>query len=261
MSVKTALILAAGNGTRLQSSLQQIPKPLIPVGGVPLLRRVVLGAQHAGIHRFVIVIGHLGQVVQGYFAQHPVTGVSLQWVKNEEYEKANGMSVLKARRELQEPFLLLMSDHLFDPNTAQALLRQPLLDGEVILGVDRKLDRIFDIEDATKVRLSGDRITDIGKVLTDYDAVDTGMFLCHPVLFDALQASVIDGDCALSDGIRYLARRDHMRAFDIGDALWLDVDTPEAVRYAETFLRDRLKSETASAPVAKQASGVSNLIR
>jgi len=217
------------------------------VGGMPLLRRVVLHAQKAGVNHFVVVIGYQGQVVQDYFAQHPVAGVTLQWVQNDEYEKANGVSALKARRELREPFLLMMSDHIFDPRAARALLQQLLLDDQVVLGIDRKLDLIFDIEDATKVRLAGDWITDIGKALDDYDAIDTGMFLCSPALFDALQASLKDGDCALSDGMRYLAHRRRLRAFDIQDAFWCDVDTPEAGHHAEMLLRQRLDSRIESA--------------
>jgi choline kinase len=255
MSITKALILAAGNGTRLQLESQHLPKPLVPVGGMPLLRRVVLNAHQAGIDHFVIVIGHLGQLVQDYFAQHPIEGITFEWVKNDEYEKANGLSVLKARESLGEPFLLMMSDHIFDPDTARALLQQPLRDGEILLGVDRKLDQVFDMDDATKVRLSDDVIVDIGKSLTGYDAIDTGLFLCHPALFEALQASLTDGDCSLSDGIRYLARQGRARTFDIQQARWFDVDTPEALRHAETFLAGLGDSESESFAQAGVASG------
>ncbi len=255
MTAKTALILAAGNGTRLQVPLQHVPKPLVAVGGMPLLRRVILDAGRAGIQYFVIVIGKQGRSVQDYFAQRPVAGVVLDWVQNEEYEKANGVSALKARHQLREPFLLLMTDHIFQPETAQALLQQKLLNGEVILGVDRKIHRIFDIEDATKVRLSRDRITDIGKGLADYDAIDTGMFLCSPALFDALDASVTDGNCSLSDGMRYLAERGRLGAFDVQDAEWFDVDTPQAARHAEKWLSHPCDSPIALAPGANDTDG------
>ena len=99
---------------------------------------------------------------------------------NPDYHKSNGVSALKARNALHDNFLLLMADHLFEPETARMMVRQHLAPGEVILGVDPKLDRIFDIDDATKVRRCGDRIVDIGKEIEEYDAIDTGMFLCTP---------------------------------------------------------------------------------
>jgi len=237
--VRKALILAAGNGSRLKSYLHDIPKPLIPVEGMPILRRVILSARRAGISHFVITVGDQAGMIREYFARDPVPGVTLQWIRNDEPEKGNGVSALKARDALTEPFLLLMADHLFEPETARALLGQPFSDEDVILAVDRKLDQIFDIEDATKVQVRGDRITDIGKELGQYQAVDTGMFLCSPALFDALEASLVDGDATLTDGMRYLARRGRLRAFDIGEATWCDIDTPQAVQYAERCLKKK----------------------
>ena len=80
----------------------------------------------------------------------------MTWVENPEYHKQNGISVLKARDELHENFLLLMADHVFEPETAKTLMRQPLAPGEVILAVDPNIDRVFDLDDATKVRRQGD---------------------------------------------------------------------------------------------------------
>lgn len=236
MNITKALILAAGNGTRLQRESSHLPKPLVSVGGVPLLQRVVLNVHQAGINHFVVVVGHLGQMVQDYFAQHAIAGVTFEWVVNDEYEKANGVSALKAQGSLHEPFFLTMADHIFDAQTACRLLQQPVNTDDIVLGVDRKLDSVFDIDDATKVRLFGNWVVDIGKSLAQYDAIDTGLFLCGPALFDALQASLKDGDCSLSDGIRYLAEQRRVRAFDIEDAQWFDVDTPEAIRHAEAHL-------------------------
>ena len=105
-----------------------------------------------------------------------------------------------------------MSDHIFDSNTAAALLRQPLAKNEVILGVDHKLDCIFDLDDATKVVRMGSYITSIGKNLKVYDAADTGMFLCTPAVFDALDAVTKDGNCSLSDGMQHMASNRKLRA-------------------------------------------------
>ena len=135
---------------------------------------------------------------------------------------------MAAKDELLNPFLLLMADHIFEPNTVQ-----PLTDAEVILAVDHNVDRVFDLDDATKVKCEADHIVDIGKDLACYDALDTGMFLCSPALFDRLESVKRDGNCSLSDGMRQLAREQKLRAFDIGDAHWQDVDSPEALAYAE----------------------------
>jgi choline kinase len=198
-----------------------------------LLEHVILGAHEAGIDKFVIVVGYGANAIRQWLSDWPLGGDSVNVVENSEYLKDNGVSVLKARDQIRDPFLLLMADHIFEPRTARALLEEPIGPGEVILAVDPKLDRIFDLDDATKVRRDGDHIVDIGKKIADYDAFDTGMFLCAPALFDILESVKKEGNCSLSDGMRMLAREDRLRAFDIEDAAWQDVDTPEALAYAE----------------------------
>jgi 1L-myo-inositol 1-phosphate cytidylyltransferase len=95
------------------------------------------------------------------------------------------------------------------------------------------------MDDATKVACRGGYITRIGKDLTRYDAVDTGMFLCSLAVFDALDAVVKDGNCSLSDGMQFLASHRRMRSFDIGDAVWQDIDTPEMLDFAEMQISQR----------------------
>ena len=75
---------------------------------------------------------------------------------------------------------------------------------------------------------------DIGKEIQKYDAIDTGMFLCTPALFDDLEHASKDGDCSLSDGMRRLSRRGLLRAKEIGAGEWYDLDTPAAFAHAYT---------------------------
>jgi 1L-myo-inositol 1-phosphate cytidylyltransferase len=230
--VNQCLILAAGNGTRLRPVSAGLPKPLVDFRGKPIIEHVISRAQQAGVDRFVIVVGYRSDLIRSWFDGCSL-GVSVTFVENPDYHKSNGISALKARDELHENFLLLMSDHIFEPETARVLLRQQLAPGEVILAVDPKIDRIFDLDDATKVRRDGDRIVDIGKEIAHYDALDTGMFLCSPALFARLEAATRDGNCSLSDGMRQVARERRLRALEIGEAQWQDVDTPEALAHAE----------------------------
>ena len=242
-AVSQCLILAAGNGSRIASLSGSAPKPLVPLFGAPLLEHIVLSSYSAGIERFVIVVGFRADAIRRWLANRPLGDISLTLVENPDYHRANGVSALAAKQELQDPFLLLMADHIFEPKTAHALLQQTLGDDEVILGVDYNIDRIFDLEDATKVKVQGNKIVAIGKDLLCYDALDTGMFLCSPTLFQRLELAKRNGNCSLSDGMRQLAQEGKLRAFDVGDGRWQDVDTPAAFAYTESiFERDFLES-------------------
>ena len=242
-STNTALILAAGNGSRLAARRGELPKPLVHLHGKPLLEHVMTGAYEAGIDQFVIILGYRGHMIQQWYETHPMKGVHVTWAENPDYHKNNGISALCAKNVIQEPFLLLMSDHIFESATARLLLSHPLGNGEVILAVDRNIERVFDIDDATKVRLDGDRIVDIGKNLERYDALDTGMFHCDPVLFSWLEKAMKDGNCSLSDGMRLMGQNGAFKAFDIGDGQWQDVDTPEALEFANESFATPLPEE------------------
>ena len=248
--VDQCLILAAGNGTRIRSVSAGLPKPLVDFRGKPIIEHIVQRAHRAGIERFVIVVGYRSDLIRNWFEGRSV-GVSVTFVENLDYHKANGVSALKARNAIHENFLLLMADHLFEPETAETLIQQPLASDEVILAVDPNIDRVFDLDDATKVLRNGDRIVDIGKEIAYYDALDTGMFLCSPTVFERLELAAKEGNYSLSDGMRQLIAEGRLRALEIGEGRWQDLDTPEALAHAEAVFDPYLHHEPSHESVAR----------
>ena len=100
-------------------------------------------------------------------------GIGITSIVNEDWEKENGLSVLKARDYLREPFLLLMADHLFDPSIVRKLIEFPLADGEIALGVDgNRSNPLVDLEDVTRVKTEGGKIRDIGKNMNEYNNIN-----------------------------------------------------------------------------------------
>ena len=148
-TVKECLILAAGHGSRIASLSRNAPKPLVCLSGAPLLEHILLSSQAAGIEKFVIVVGYRADAIRRWLAGWRHEGITVTLVENPDYHKANGISALAARGLLQGPFLLLMADHIFEPKTAKALLRQSLADGdEVHLGRDLALARVMKLRHA-----------------------------------------------------------------------------------------------------------------
>ena len=96
------------------------------------------------------------------------------------------MSVLAAANRIRSPLLLTISDHLFD-NTIVDRLTESADSDFLNVAVDRKLDSIFDLEDEMKVQTRGNRVTGIGKHLREFDAIDTGLFVCSLEIFDYLE--------------------------------------------------------------------------
>lgn len=230
------LIVAAGQGVRLQEKGPL--KPLVPILGIPLIERVISYVHRVGIDEFVVVSGFRGDELRAELdAFSRRERVSIAHVANEQWERANGVSVLAARPFLDEAFLLAMSDHLLDPEIIHSLIAAPRLPDTVTLGVDFNIDApLNDPDDFTRVRCVGGRIVQIGKGLGDFNAIDTGVFLCWPIMFAALEESQAQGDDSISGAMNVLARWGKAHVFDIQGRLWIDVDDPAAFRKAEALL-------------------------
>jgi 1L-myo-inositol 1-phosphate cytidylyltransferase len=226
-----AIVLAAGRGLRLGEP----PKPLQRVGGAPLVVHAAWQLVRAGVRRLVVVVGPEPEAVGRALSEGLPAEIAIELVSSPRWEHtANGMSLLAAASTISGPCALAMADHLFEPGLVERVLAAP--GDECILGVDRVPGRCFDLEDATKVRLHGDRVAAIGKGLDRYDAIDTGIFRISPELVAALRPLAERGDCSLSEGVQVLADAGRMRACDVGALRWLDVDTPQALEAAEHWL-------------------------
>jgi 1L-myo-inositol 1-phosphate cytidylyltransferase len=230
------LIVAAGQGTRLREKGDL--KPLIPIKGVPLIQQVINRARSAGVDEFLVVSGYRGDKLRAELNIFAVREkIRITHIPNPRWDRANGLSVLMAKQYLDEPFLLTMCDHLVDPEIFRGLMAAPLVPDTVTLGVDFNTDNpLNDPEDVTRVKCSNGRIEHIGKVIRDFNAIDTGVFLCTPVIFDALEESQARGDDSISGSINVLAGWNKALIFDIQDRLWVDVDDPAAFEKAEALI-------------------------
>ena len=145
------LIIAAGQGSRLRSIAEV--KPLIPLRNTPLIERVIDSAMEAGVDDFYVVVGYKSASTRAHLEKVSRSkGTPITIIENKEWERANGISVLKAQPYLKEPFLLMMADHIFDPEIARLLIRQSSNNKGLLLAVDEDLENHFvDLDDVTRV--------------------------------------------------------------------------------------------------------------
>ena len=243
-SIAEAVILMAGQGSRLRDSDNAFLKPLVPVLGRPLISYTLDALVCAGIQKVYLVVGYEMERMITQVEPLIPAGITASFIENHDWRKQNGISVLSAVSYVRAPFLLTMSDHIFDNTIIDRLLGNfdPAL---LNIAVDRKLDSIFDLDDAMKVQTRRNRIIAIGKNLREYDAIDTGLFVCPLSIFHYLERAQSESsrnDCSLADGIRLMAGGGNkVRAIDIGEAWWQDVDTQQMLQSAERQMTERLQ--------------------
>ena len=259
--ITRALILAAGKGVSIDED--GVPNCLATLGGRSLLERTLLLLEATGVQKIGVVVGYAGAAIRRHVAGSGRLSPALQrrvtFFENAEWDGPNGLSVLAARAFVTERTLLMMADQIAAPALVRELAALPAGGGPTVLAIDRDLPRVFDIDDATKVRLAGDRVTGIAKGLPSYDAVSAGLFVMAPSLCAALEKLPRP---SLTEGVAAAAREGLVVAHDLGAKLWQDVDTPPMRLHAEWLLRvygDDLARPTMQADPAHAASAAGTL--
>ncbi|MES2755155.1 MAG: NTP transferase domain-containing protein [Pseudomonadota bacterium] len=227
--IHTAIILAAGMGTRLRSHAPS--KPLCPVAGIALIDHALVRLAAAGLTRAIVVTGYEAEQIEAHLAGPQPLDVTT--VRTRDWREPNGVSALAAAPLVDGPSLLLMSDHLVEPALYARMAASDPGDG-LLLGIDRRLGHPWvDPLDVTCVRTEGDRIVAIGKELEPHDCYDTGVFAVGGGFFAALAGLPSP---SISAAVTALAATGDAGVVDCSDLGWLDVDDAKALALAEEWL-------------------------
>jgi choline kinase len=224
----TAVILAAGPGSRLLPHTAHTPKCLTEIGGQPILRHQIAALRECGIHDIVIVVGYLADKIRARVDS------SIALVENREYATTNSSySLWLARNFLRGGFIHLNSDLLFEPDLLRALLASS--DENAVI-VDR---HVRPGSDMMKARMEGRRILRMQKDLT----FEASAEVVGPVKFGPCGADVLINRLAhlteAGDRGRWaysvfgeLASELALAGVDNPGSFWAEVDTAADAREA-----------------------------
>ena len=237
-----AVILAAGEGRRLRKAGGE-PKPLHKLLGLTLIERAILCCREIGIDEFYVVVGYEKEKVRKHVEEvGNKYGVKVNIIENPEWRKGNGSSLFAALPHIKKPFFLVMCDHVFDIEIFKKF-KERIKGKYCYLAVDESIDKVIDLEEATKVKVKGNDIVSIGKEIKDYNAVDMGLFFCQPYIFSAIKKAMEKGDSSLTGGIRELVKEGKIKAIKFDGKFWVDIDTPENMDTAKKYLLASLIKE------------------
>lgn len=233
----TAIILVAGVARRLAPLTDRTHKALLPVGGRPVLARMLAALDSVGVEETLLVVGHCAEQVRA-LAGERVGAMTIRHLHNPEYPRGSVLSLLAARDHLREPVLVMDADVLFPREFLRRLLAAPAPSALL-------LDRGFqDSGEEVKVYTRGDRVIALGKkVVPDaWDGVGEGVgfFKCGaaagPPLVRHL-ARVAEDSHGLGeweDAIHRLAADQPIGWVDVTGLPWTEIDFVEDLRHAET---------------------------
>lgn len=106
-----ALILAGGRGTRLRPYTTVIPKPLMPVGDLPILEVILRQLRHAGAEEVLLAVGHMGHLIKAFFGHGEQLGLKIDYVVEDKPLGTAG-AIANSIDRLGESFLVMNGDLL-----------------------------------------------------------------------------------------------------------------------------------------------------
>jgi L-glutamine-phosphate cytidylyltransferase len=232
MQEYVALILAAGAGTRLLPKTKTIPKCLLPVHGKPILQYQLEVLLQYEIQNVVIVLGHYGNKIKNFLSDSGyLKKLNISFVKNTDYLNTNSSySLWLAKEQIQEGFIHINSDLIFDPKIVEDLLNCHF-ENRVVVDTQRH------DEDMARAVFDGKRIIEMGRSphISKYDAVVVGPFCFSS---SATQKIIAEIDIRVSSGDKngwcYLDFADFIsqNKFELyyvetRNNFWYEIDTEE----------------------------------
>jgi len=223
MSVRTAVVLAAGEGTRLHPLTHNRPKPMLPAANRPVLEYVLDALVEAGIERVCLVVGYKCDRVQEHFGPRyrdcPVTYV------HQKKQLGSGHALLQARESVEGPPLVVNGDRVIEPSLVSDVVRAFERDaGPAVLGViERPNARQYGA-----VVLQGGRIEQIVEKpdSDEYRLINAGVYAFDSSVFDAIAATPRrEGELQLPDTIAELIDEGDVQGIRT-EGLWADATYP-----------------------------------
>jgi NDP-sugar pyrophosphorylase family protein len=227
------VILAAGKGTRLKEVTGELPKPMLPLHGRPMVQHVVDRLRAAGIERFVLVVGYGREVIEGHFAGDDAVEFVVQKTPD-----GTGSAALAARAAIGDhPFLLCFADVLAEPGDIGRVCRRLEEDerAEAVLAVIHCEDPY---QGAAVYEERGvlQRIVEKpprGTSATNWNSA--GLFAFRPTIFEALERLPLSkrGEYELTTAFEIMLAEGRRVLVEPLSGDWRDVGRPEDIAAAE----------------------------
>jgi 2-aminoethylphosphonate-pyruvate transaminase len=238
--ITTAVILAAGRGTRLQNVLKDVPKGFLEINGLSLIERSLKLLSDAGIRRTVIVTGHLSEFYEDL--QKRIPGV--ETIRNEIYADSGSMySYYCARPLIHDDVLLLESDLIYEPRALESLISTNQKDAILISGKTLSGDEVY-------VETIDERISHLSKNPDDLKSITGELVGISKISYDLYLRMIQTAETLFQESLKVeyehclikTAQSYPVYYLKIEDLIWSEIDDESHLkRVRETILPKLLR--------------------
>jgi UDP-N-acetylglucosamine diphosphorylase/glucosamine-1-phosphate N-acetyltransferase len=240
-----AVILAAGEGVRLQPVTSTRPKHLIKVAGKPILERCLDAVKAVGIGEAVVVTHYMGDAIRRYFGEGEAVGLKLEYVEQEAV-LGTGNAVAAVESSVDGDFVLVYGDLLFDAGAAKRVVdlfraEQPAAVMAVVPVEKPESYGVVELENDQAIKRIVEKPV-AGEAPSNL--ANAGLYAFTPEVFDALRQVQVSvrGEWELTDAISMLAEQGkQVLAAQVAKADWMDIGRPWDLLEANSWALRRME--------------------
>ncbi len=228
-----AVILAAGEGTRLQPFTDTRPKVMLPICNKPIVEYVVDALSGNNVTDIVMVVGYKKDSVMRYFGGGQQWGVDIEYVEQQK-QIGTGHALLQAAEHVDDEFLVVAGDNIIG---AEGIAR--ILESHVEYGL--LIERSESPSKYGVVEREGRRVSAISEkpVAAKTNLVSTGVCKLQPAIFDEIRENVKQGEGSLTAAIQHLIEKGETVAAVEGYGGWMDIVYPWNVLKVNAYALQR----------------------
>ena len=216
---KRAVILAGGKGTRLKPYTISLPKPLVPVGEMPIIEIIIRQLAKNGFDHVTITVNHMAEIIRAYCGDGSKWGIKIDY--SLEDKPLSTMGPLKLIKDLPENFLVMNGDVLTDLNFEEFYHEHVNKNSIFTVSAysrDQKVDYgVLEVGNDSKL------VNFVEKPTNRYN-VSMGVYMANKMILDYIPENQLYGfDHLMLDLIKF----QHPATVKVHGGYWLDIGRPD----------------------------------
>jgi len=229
-----AIVLAAGEGSRMRPLTKNLPKVMLPVAGKPLLEHIIVRAHAAGIEDFVLVVGYGANTVRSYFGDGSRLGVKIEYAVQEK-QLGTGHALMAAESKAADRFLVLNGDVLLDVQSLKEMIAQEAAVSAIRVDDPKRYGVFLEENGYFKSVIEKSQ-------KPPSNLANAGIYLFPRSIFDALRLAPISerGEYELTDGLNLLAVKEKLKVVLLSS--WLEIGRPWDILAANEILLKEMEA-------------------
>ena len=232
-----AVILAAGEGTRMRPLTENRPKVMLPIANKPMLEHTILEAKSADITDFVLIVGYRQEAIRQYFGDGSRLGVRIEYVVQEK-QAGTGHAFGMAAKACDGRFIALNGDVTV---RAEHLKKLACRRDDAVITVKE----VGDPRSYGVIEVAGDRVSRIIEKSPEppTNLANAGIYLFDPCIFDAIAKTPLSprGEIEITDSLQHLIDAGRRVGYELLAGDWLDIGRPWQLLTANELALKSLK--------------------